>query len=260
MPINARYAHTNLIARDWRRLAAFYENVLGCVPVPPERDLKGEWLERGTGVDGARIRGIHLRLPGHGANGPTLEIFGYDAIVEAPPPPANRVGYTHIAFAVDDVSKARDAVLAAGGSPLGTIESVVIQDVGTITVVYVRDPEGNIIELQHRDAASPGVEVPQFSVEFDKLEWESPAPGCRFKAFRRDVRQLRLVEFTPEFVEPDWCEKGHSGIVLSGEMEINFRGRLVRYPEGAAIFIPAGNGHKARHLTPLVRLFLVEEV
>ena len=28
----ARYAHTNLIARDWRRLVDFYQTVFGCVP------------------------------------------------------------------------------------------------------------------------------------------------------------------------------------------------------------------------------------
>ena len=38
MIAGARYVHTNLIARDWRRLAAFYESVLGCVPVHPERE------------------------------------------------------------------------------------------------------------------------------------------------------------------------------------------------------------------------------
>ena len=41
MTITARYVHTNLIARDWRVLARFYQEVLGCVPVPPERDLSG---------------------------------------------------------------------------------------------------------------------------------------------------------------------------------------------------------------------------
>ena len=34
----ARYGHTNLIAADWRALASFYEELFGCVPVPPERD------------------------------------------------------------------------------------------------------------------------------------------------------------------------------------------------------------------------------
>ena len=69
--LNARYGHTNLVARDWRSLAAFYEEHFGCVPVPPERDYRGPDLEAGTGVPGAALQGAHLRLPGHGPNGPT---------------------------------------------------------------------------------------------------------------------------------------------------------------------------------------------
>ena len=49
-PLRARYVHTNLVAQDWRRLATFYEGVFGCIPVPPERDLSGEWLDALTGV------------------------------------------------------------------------------------------------------------------------------------------------------------------------------------------------------------------
>jgi predicted enzyme related to lactoylglutathione lyase/uncharacterized damage-inducible protein DinB len=146
-----RYAHTNLIARDWRRLGAFYEQALGCVRLLPERELSGDWLSRGTGVPGARIGGAHYRLPGAGASGPTLEIFQYDQVVEAPPPPANRVGFGHIAFAVPDVEQALRDVLAAGGRLVGTIESVPIDGAGRITWTYVRDPEGNIVELQLRD-------------------------------------------------------------------------------------------------------------
>jgi predicted enzyme related to lactoylglutathione lyase len=72
-----RFAHVNLIAQDWRRLAAFYELVFGCRPVPPERQLAGAWLDAATGLVGARIQGAHLRLPGYGDAGPTLEIFQY---------------------------------------------------------------------------------------------------------------------------------------------------------------------------------------
>ncbi|MBI2819874.1 MAG: VOC family protein [Acidobacteria bacterium] len=122
-----------------------------CVPVPPERNLRGDWLERGTGVRGAHLQGAHLRLPGHGGAGPTLEIFRYNVVLSGPPPHANRAGFAHIAFAVDDVAKAREAVLTAGGSAVGTVESVVIPGAGKITWTYLRDPEGNIIELQRRD-------------------------------------------------------------------------------------------------------------
>ncbi|HEY5619766.1 MAG TPA: VOC family protein [Vicinamibacterales bacterium] len=151
MPTTARYVHTNLVARDWRRLAAFYEHAFLCTRVLPERDLAGESLQRGSGVPGARIRGIHLRLPGSGPDGPTLEIFQYAESVDAPEPVANRVGFGHVAFAVDDVIATRDVVLASGGTTLGSVEVVVIPGVGRITWTYVRDPEGNIVELQHRE-------------------------------------------------------------------------------------------------------------
>jgi predicted enzyme related to lactoylglutathione lyase len=65
------------------------------------------------------------------------------------------VGFGHIAFAVADVAAARDAVLAAGGAAVGTVEVVTIPGAGTITWTYVRDPEGNIIELQRRTPTLP---------------------------------------------------------------------------------------------------------
>ena len=144
--ISARYVHTNVIARDWKRLARFYEDVFGCARVPPERDLSGDWLERGTGVAGAHIRGAHLRLPGHGDDGPTIEIFSYDDVAAQSRPVANRAGYGHIAFLVEDVARARAEVVAHGGEP-GEIGSHATP-AGALEFVYVRDPEGNLIELQ----------------------------------------------------------------------------------------------------------------
>jgi predicted enzyme related to lactoylglutathione lyase len=148
MDIQARYVHTSIVARDWRRLARFYEGVFGCVPVPPERDLKGPWLEAGTGVPGAEIRGIHLRLPGCGPQGPTLEIFQYNHLEERPETAVNRPGLAHTAFAVADVEAVRDAVLRAGGGAVGKVVSLPVPGAGTVTFAYVTDPEGNVVELQ----------------------------------------------------------------------------------------------------------------
>jgi predicted enzyme related to lactoylglutathione lyase len=149
--LNARYGHTNVIARDWRRLASFYEAVFDCTPVPPERDYAGEIAERGTAVPGAAFRGVHLRLPGHGSDGPTLEIYSYETSLDpAATPAANRVGWGHIAFAVDDVDSARLAVLEAGGHPLPGAEVVTARtaDGRRVRWCYLADPEGNLIELQ----------------------------------------------------------------------------------------------------------------
>lgn len=148
MAIHARYVHTNLIAQDWRKLVEFYQEVFGCTPVTPERNLSGQWLENITGVPGAEISVMHLRLPGYGDEGPTLEVIRYNSQKKRQVTAANRPGFGHIAFAVDDVKVAKDAVITAGGGSVGDVESVDIPGRGRLTEVYVTDPEGNIIELQ----------------------------------------------------------------------------------------------------------------
>jgi len=146
--VEARYVHTNLVARDFRRLARFYQEVFGCRPLLPERDLAGEWLERATGLAGARIRGIHLRLPGGGDDGPTLEVFEYAEPLAGHHAAANRPGFGHIAFGVEDVAAAREAVRAAGGGCLGEMVTVQVAGAGTVTFAYLLDPEGNVVEVQ----------------------------------------------------------------------------------------------------------------
>jgi predicted enzyme related to lactoylglutathione lyase len=152
MILNVKYVHTNIVAHNWQKLASFYENVFSCTPLLPERDLSGQWIDDCTGVPGVHIQGIHLCLPGYGDNGPTLEIFQYNQIEDRPTTAINRPGFAHIAFAVDDVAAAEKAVLDAGGGQYGQRVSVEIPQAGHITVVYMTDPEGNIIELQRWSA------------------------------------------------------------------------------------------------------------
>lgn len=148
MIAGVRYAHTNIIAREWRSLASFYETLLGCVPVPPERDYAGPELEAGTGVPSAGIAGVHLRLPGHGPEGPTLEIYAYSPPSDGPAPAVNRPGLAHLAFEVASVTEGREQVLAAGGSAVGDVVTLTTSLGAQVTWCYVTDPEGNILELQ----------------------------------------------------------------------------------------------------------------
>jgi predicted enzyme related to lactoylglutathione lyase len=148
MPIRAKYVHTNLIARDWKRLVRFYSEVFGCEPKGPERDMSGAWLDQLTSLRQAHLRSVHLRLPDYGEDGPTLEIFSYDQLIEGQLPAANLCGFAHIAFAVEDVDNALRAVIGAGGGAVGNIAATKVNDIGLLRVVYARDPEGNIIELQ----------------------------------------------------------------------------------------------------------------
>ena len=93
---------------DWRSLARFYQELFGCIPVPPERDFRG--------------RDLHLQHPdGEARSSRQL---------------------------VDDVPSAREAVLAAGGRPVGEVVTLTTASGSKVTWVYVTDPEGNVIELQ----------------------------------------------------------------------------------------------------------------
>ncbi len=146
--MNPRYVHTNLIAKDWRVLANFYQTVFQCVPVPPERDYSGEVFDQLANLQGARQRGMHLRLPGFAENAPTLEIFSYEPSLEKPETQVHRHGFGHIAFAVDSVEQALALVLEHGGGQVGELVTLTRADGQQVTLVYATDPEGNVVELQ----------------------------------------------------------------------------------------------------------------
>lgn len=135
-----RYAHTNLIAHDVERLVRFYEEVFGCTKVPPARDQSGEWLERATSVPRAHLHGHHLRLPGYGPHGPTLEVFAYDEVLAQSTPVPNRAGFGHLAFVVPDVENALAAIVEAGGSVLGEVVRVNVAGAGELCFTYARAP------------------------------------------------------------------------------------------------------------------------
>ncbi len=143
-----RFVHTNIVARDWKQLADFYTNVFSCTVKPPERKLSGDWLDRATGLTHAELEGVHLILPGHGDDGPTLEIFSYKDTHAREPLMANHTGFTHIAFEVEDVDKTLSEAINYGAEKLGRVTRKVIDGVGTLKFIYFRDPEGNIVEIQ----------------------------------------------------------------------------------------------------------------
>jgi predicted enzyme related to lactoylglutathione lyase len=49
---------------------------------------------------------------------------------------------------VDNVDQALQAVIAAGGGAVGEIATAEVTASVCFVVVYARDPEGNIVELQ----------------------------------------------------------------------------------------------------------------
>jgi hypothetical protein len=96
---------------------------------------------------------------------------------------------------------------------------------------------------------------------FNSLPWTETAPGAREKAFVTAGKRLRLVEFTSEFREADWCTRAHFGYVMGGVLEIAFEKKKVVIGVAEGLAIPGGEAfkHKVRAVTPTVQLFLVEE-
>ncbi len=99
-------------------------------------------------------------------------------------------------------------------------------------------------------------------VDFEGLPWQSSVSGARFKVFQQGKQQLRLVEFTSEFVEEEWCEKAHFSYCLQGEMDLNQGGEVIHFKAGDGIFIPGGTAwrHKVSVPAGKVVLLLVEDI
>lgn len=79
--------------------------------------------------------------------GPFLEILQYSQMVGRPKPAVNEPGFGHLAFEVDDLTESVGNVLRFGGSLQGQITNLGTAETPFL-VVYVRDPEGNILELE----------------------------------------------------------------------------------------------------------------
>ena len=77
MSLKIKYVHTNIVAKNWEKLADFYIKVFDCSIVPPIRHYTGKDLDSAVNIKDATLNGVHLRLPGYNKTGPTLEIFSY---------------------------------------------------------------------------------------------------------------------------------------------------------------------------------------
>jgi quercetin dioxygenase-like cupin family protein len=100
-------------------------------------------------------------------------------------------------------------------------------------------------------------------IKFRELEWTSPMPGLRKKEIVIGNKKLRLVEFSDNFVEPDWCCKGHIGYIIEGRLTLDFDGRIVQYEKGDGVFIPESSAAKHKcHVNKGEKalVFLVENV
>jgi len=140
--VNGRFDHIGLTVADLAAMTEWYVDAFGL-------DVELEFA-----LDHVDFRGAMLRSPECWR----LELLhraGNTAGLQAADPveAALTRGFGHIALDVPSVDPAYDALIAAGAtdrmSPRPSPEP-------GVRMAYVADPEGNLIELLDRTAASPG--------------------------------------------------------------------------------------------------------
>jgi hypothetical protein len=104
------------------------------------------------------------------------------------------------------------------------------------------------------------------NVPFGELHWINDAPGIRSRETDVDGTGWAIVEYSESTSREKWCEAGHCGYVVSGEIEYDFddKSAPLRAKEGEAFLLPraplAGGVHRGRNRAAgPTRLFLIDE-
>ena len=141
-----RFRHIAIVVSDLEPMLQFYTQILG-FQIKRQFDIQSEDFRKGIGIANAKARGVHLSVPG----GVEIELFQFleprsDPIISPASP--NRQGFRHIALVVSDLQKSYYDLVAKGvnffSAPVVVKEP---KEVAGFQFVYLRDPEGNIIEL-----------------------------------------------------------------------------------------------------------------
>ena len=133
--------HINIVVSDLDAAVAFF-SLLG-FSLRRSKRISGKWLDAVTGFDTVKAEYRALASPGSPV---TIELLRFIT-----PPPgeaagtgeANRIGYRHIAVAVDDIRKRRSELEAAG---VEFISEVQTNSYGAL-MCYARGPDGILVEL-----------------------------------------------------------------------------------------------------------------
>ena len=129
--------HVGVTVSDLDRAVDFYVETFD-LDVVSEFSVGDDAFAEAVAVEGASAEFAHLD-----AGDAIVELVSYDPAVDpAETPELNRPGATHLGLTVDDV-EAFHADLAADVETLSPPRTT---DSGT-TVLFVRDPEGNLIEV-----------------------------------------------------------------------------------------------------------------
>lgn len=135
-------AHTSFTVADMDAALAFWTGPLGFTLW--SRDVwTSESLQRSVGLSGVAMDIAILRGHGHEVELIACGATGGPALEVQP----DRPGASHLALTCDDIEATTAALVAAGATPQGSIEWIDDDPKQACWAVYLRDPNGIIVEL-----------------------------------------------------------------------------------------------------------------
>ena len=133
--------HTGFVVRDLEKSAEFY-CALGFVE--DNRAIEeGDFIDTVVGFQNTKLEWVKLKAP----DGYLLELLQYyshpknQAISKQE---SNQLGYSHIAFTVDNIDAVCEKIKKIGGS---IVNSPALTNDKKVRVVYCHDNEGNLMEI-----------------------------------------------------------------------------------------------------------------
>jgi catechol 2,3-dioxygenase-like lactoylglutathione lyase family enzyme len=146
-----RLDHVNIVVSDMERAERFYGELLG-LRRGFERLLEGEWIERVTGLPGARAHCVFYEPAGGGR----VELLQYLSPAGQPLPPNPlpcTLGLRHVAFEVDDLDALCERLREAGVALVSPPVEVPfpVADAGRKRLCYFHDPDGVLLEVAEYD-------------------------------------------------------------------------------------------------------------
>jgi catechol 2,3-dioxygenase-like lactoylglutathione lyase family enzyme len=134
--------HVGLTVADADRSIAFYRDNFG-FELLTERTAERGWVEQVTGVENLRLRIVHLRR-----DDLNLELLEYEHPRGAPRARRfNDAGSAHLCFVTDDMDAEVERLVANGAERINPAQTVVGGPNEGGRVVYLKDPDGNAVEL-----------------------------------------------------------------------------------------------------------------
>ncbi|MCP3660166.1 MAG: VOC family protein [Bacteroidetes bacterium] len=141
-----RLRHIALVVKDIENIIDFYTNILG-FKLRDRYIIESEDIRKGIGLQKAKAKGAHLMIPNSDIE---LELFEFEKNIEKKSEEyiASHPGYRHIAIVVENLKETYEELKSKNVSfisePISVNEPACFKG---FQFVYMKDPEGNIIEF-----------------------------------------------------------------------------------------------------------------